>query len=272
MTKARSTSCALAVTALAVVGLSACSQPTAGNSTHVTATSNKSVSAAATASSVAPSANPGDALTTATVAPRPVVGEVPGRPAAAPALGNWADDLITGDLAVLESKCWTIAPQRVRSTYADKDAILAAIANPGIEGQWAYIWEDDTTRVSVKRSEIASGYACPHVSPKSDVHIFNATDARYVVLRYLQRVIGAPVNRDDTETNYPLECHEYDPLSDTSRSIAASVVSFDRDSLAVSGGPDEWQVVVSGQSASGNREFRFSTNVGPEGYCISEVN
>ncbi|WP_156024528.1 hypothetical protein [Smaragdicoccus niigatensis] len=209
---------------------------------------------------------------TVPAAPTLTVGEVPGQPTSAQALRAWATDLAAGNMDVLVHKCWTIAPSRVRSMYADKAAIENAIARPGIEGQFAYIWQDDTTSVAVKRSEIASGYACPYVAARSDVHIFNSDDAKYRVLRFALRVVGKPVNADDTEAKYPLECSDWKPLSDSSRSIAATTTSIDRNSLVASGGPDDWQVTVNGTSNGGeSRQYLYLTTVGPEGYCISEV-
>ena len=202
------------------------------------------------------------------------VGEVPNQPAVADALRAWATDFAAGDVDALVRKCWTIAPSRVRGMYAAVKPIEHAIAQPGIEGQFAYIWRDGTTTVSVKRSEISSGYACPYVSPQSDTHIYNGDDAKYRVLRFVQRIIGQPVNPADTEANYPLECSGWPQtaMSDTSRSIAATTISVDPDSLQVTGGPDDWQVTVHGTSRGGDaREYLYRTSVGPEGYCISEV-
>lgn len=248
----------------AAVLLTACSS---GETSPTGTTSG--TTATATSSSVAAAAS-----TTVPASPTVTVGEVPGQPAAAQAMRAWATDLVAGNMDVLVRKCWTIAPSRVRSMYADKAAIENAIAQPGIDGQFAYIWQDDTTSVSVKRSEIASGYACPYVAARSDVHIFTSDDAKYRVLRFVLRVIGKPVNADDTEAKYPLECSGWGPseLSDTSRSIAATMTSVDRNSLVASGGPDDWQVTVRGTSKGGEaREYLYRTTVGPEGYCISEV-
>lgn len=252
--------CLLAASVL----LTACS---GGDPNPTSATSG--TTSTATPASVAPAES-----STVSASPSITVGEVPGQPATAQALRAWATDLVAGNMDVLVRKCWTIAPSRVRSMYGDVEAIENAIAQPGIDGQFAYIWQDDTTSVSVKRSEIASGYACPYVSARSDSHIFTAEDAKYRVLRFVLRVVGKPVNADDTEAKYPLECTGWGPseLSDTSRSVAATTTSIDRDSLVASGGPDDWQVTVRGTSNDGDaREYRYSTTVGPEGYCISEV-
>ncbi len=98
----------------------------------------------------------------APVAPPPV-GDVPGNPAAAPALAAWATDLVSLDVDALTNACWTMPPTTIADRYSDVPAILTAIAAPGVDGQYAVTWNGGGLSVAAKRSEIASGYACPFV-------------------------------------------------------------------------------------------------------------
>lgn len=211
----------------------------------------------------------GDSTAESGVTSTASVGEVPRRPEAAPALQKWVADLQSGDLDKLVDNCWTIEPERARSMYADKPAILAAVAKPGTDGQFAYVWEDDATRVSVKRSEIASGYACPYVAEKSDLRIYTPADAEYKVVRYLQRIVGEPVNPDDTEKKYPLECAGFAPAS---RKLAEEIDSYSRQSFLVTGDPAKDLVVTVAVTTAGNqRVFDVHTAIEDEGYCIKSV-
>jgi hypothetical protein len=196
------------------------------------------------------------------------VGEVPGRPEASAALQNWVDDLETGFITTLVKNCWTIAPERVETMYAEPGPILDAVAQPGTEGQFAYIWQDDKTRVSIKRSEIASGYACPYVSAIDDRQIYTEADAKYRVFRYLQRSVGNPVSRDDTEANYRLECNDF---SDASRTAIQGVMDYKINSMAVTGKPDNYVVTVDTLTDGKERKIKITTAIEDEGYCLQSV-
>ncbi|MFD6893935.1 hypothetical protein ACFWB0_05195 [Rhodococcus sp. NPDC060086] len=158
-----------------------------------------------------PTESPGPPAATETVtaspatteAPAVPVGDVPGNAAAAEALQAWVNDLVSGNDVTAE--CWTIAPDRAEAMYSDVDAITAAVQRPGQDGQYAVTWSADGTDVSVLRSEIASGYACPYVHPAGG-DIYTGRDAVYAVERFLGRATGDPVHSDDTEENYPLIC------------------------------------------------------------------
>ncbi|MEV6429573.1 hypothetical protein [Nocardia sp. NPDC051463] len=199
------------------------------------------------------------------------IGEVPGNANAATALQPWAQDLVAGDVGRLVGKCWTIDPNNARNMYADKDGILAAIAQPGIDGQFAIIWTGPTETVSVKRSEVASGYACPRVAPTGSDTTLNEGDARYTVERYLSRWIGTPVHADDTEGKYPLVCPGSVQAANPGR-LTGTTAFADNQLTSRSTGIAEVEVSVPVTNSSGvARTTVFTLNIGPEGYCISDI-
>ena len=208
--------------------------------------------------------------TSQTVSPIPI-GAVPGNPDAVAALTPWVADLLNEDITVLEQKCWTMAPQNIDEMYADKDAIAAALATPGVDGQFAVIWTGPVATVSVKRNEIASGYACPRVYPTGSDAAFNDADARHTVRRYLSRFVGKPVNAADVEDKYRLVC-------------AGSTLANNPGRLTGTTGFDDAEITTSGSSAgfatvtapvtnsSGTTATKeFSLAVGPDGYCIADI-
>ncbi|MFD0364519.1 hypothetical protein ACFQZZ_24020 [Nocardia sp. GCM10030253] len=224
-----------------------------------------------TATSALPQSN---SLTSSAV-PAPAanvpIGEVPGNANAAAALQPWARDLVGGDIDQLVRKCWTIDPKNARDMYADKDGILAAIAQPGLDGQFAIIWKGPTETVSVKRSEIASGYACPRVAPTGSESSLNEGDARYTVRRYLSRWVGQPVNPDDTEGKYPLVCPGSVLAANPGR-LTGTTAFADSEMTSSPTGISDVEVSVPVTNSSGvTKPTVFMLPIGPDGYCITDI-
>ncbi|RJO77079.1 hypothetical protein D5S18_12950 [Nocardia panacis] len=161
----------------------------------------------------APVATP-TGTTTVPPADAPPVGAVPGRPLAAAAVQSWAADLRTATTAELQTKCWTLAPRNVADMYEDKQAILTALAQPGVASADALTWKSHATTVVVDPAAVESGYACPRVYPAGTEIAFNEADARHTVRRYLSRFVGTPLDPTDKEGAYPLVCKastDWDP-------------------------------------------------------------
>ncbi|WP_072805679.1 hypothetical protein [Rhodococcoides yunnanense] len=144
--------------------------------------------------------------TTAAPTPGPVVGDVPGNPQAAPALRAFLGDLVAGGVPAVTPTCWTVAPTELPLQYADVSAILDAAATPGVDGQSVVTWTGPVSTVSIARSDVASGYACPRVRPTGTEPQYSDADAEYTVARYLGRFTGTPVSPADLEGDYPLVC------------------------------------------------------------------
>jgi len=200
----------------------------------------------------------------------PTVGEVPGHPQAAAALQAWVDGLVSLPTADLVAKCWTIAPESARRMYADQAPILAAVAHPGVAGQFATIWRDANTQVSVRDSEIRSGYACPYVNPNIAGNQLTPADAEYIVLRYLSRIVGKPVNPDDVESKYRLQCNNF-PLA--ASQLLAAVTTFDAKSIRSNGDLDKPVVTASVNRGGSTTDIHVSLSGGIDGsdgvYCIA---
>lgn len=224
-------------------------------------------------------------ITTPAPPPGPPVGEAPGNSSAAAALRPFVSDLTGGGISVVTAKCWTVPPTDIPTMYFDTGAILAAVAAPAVDGQYAVTWIGPTATVAVKRSEIASGYACPAVYPTGTAPVFDAADAAYTVDRYLGRIAAIPVNPDDVEASYPLVCESrgtWDPngtgspttppLADNPE-ILPSITSFDPDSVFVTAENGIYtQVNADIIDASGAYQNRtFVLTVGGEGYCIGDI-
>ncbi|MGF0310900.1 hypothetical protein [Rhodococcus sp. IEGM1428] len=219
------------------------------------------------------------------IPPGPPVGEAPGNPEAAAALRPFVNDLTGGGIGVVTAKCWTVPPTDIPTMYFDTGAILAAVVAPAVDGQYAVTWTGPTATVAIKRSDIASGYACPTVYPTGTAPVFDAADAAYSVDRYLGRIAGIPVNRDDVEERYPLVCESrgtWDPNGTGSPTapplaqnpaILPSITSFDPDSVFVTAQNGIYtQVNADIIDASGAYQNRtFVLTVGGEGYCIGDI-
>ncbi|MET8874446.1 hypothetical protein [Nocardia sp. NPDC004604] len=204
------------------------------------------------------------------------IGEVSGNPKAASAVQPWANDLVGGDMDRLVGNCWTIEPSNARAMYADKDGILAALAQPGADGQFAVLWKGPVRTVSLRRSEIASGYACPRVYATGARDTLTDGDARYVVRRYLSRVIGKPVNQDDIESKYRLACagsavdNNPDMLSGSTGFLEGEMSSRTLASPDPQAPKHEVTVPVT-NSAGVNQPAVFTVDYGSEGNCISNI-
>lgn len=213
--------------------------------------------------------------------PAVAIGEVPGSPEAAGALRAWATDLVAG--ADVTSRCWTVDPGHARDMYTDVDAITAAIAQPGRDGRYTVFWTTDDIRVSVLRSEIASGYACPYVSAPDD-DVFTGTDAIHNVVRALARATGNPVDAGDNEQRYPLVCdgrETWDPYGTgvpgvpplaSEPDVFAEVTSFDAEAATFWAMSDEYAAVTVPVVEAGTaRDLEVLVTTGANGYCLGEV-
>lgn len=216
-------------------------------------------------SALSQAGSPTSAAPTQTVA----IGDVPGNPDAVKALQPWVRDLTGGDIEQLVRKCWTIEPQNARDMYADKDGILAAVAQPGIDGQFAVIWKGPALTVSVKRSEIASGYACPRVAATGATTTFNEADARYAVRRYLSRWVGKPVDANDVEGKYPLVCAGSVLANNPGR--LTGTTGFGEMTSKATGIADVEVSVPVTNSAGVTQPMVFMVTIGSEGYCINDI-
>ncbi|WP_225726694.1 MULTISPECIES: hypothetical protein [unclassified Nocardia] len=199
------------------------------------------------------------------------IGEVPGDADAVKAIQPWARDLAGGDIDRLIRNCWTIEPDLARKMYADRDGILDALARRGVDGQFAVIWRGPAETVHVQRNEIASGYACPRVIRAGSDAIYGEADARYVVRRYLSRLIGAPVNPDDVEAKYRLVCPDSPLLGKPG--ILPGITAFAADGITSRPGPNaEVAVTVPVTDAAGTAQtITFALTVSQDGYCIKDL-
>ena len=227
-----------------------------------------------------PRGSPGSTTSMAQVPPQtttaeptsatPIVGEVPGEPEGAAALRPWVRDLVSLSTAALAAKCWTIAPDSAKRMYADTTPILNAVRRQGVEGQYGVFWNDETTRVSVRSSEIRSGYACPYVETNTGGNHLTPNDAEYIVQRYLSRVVGKPVNPDDVESRYSLECNNLSPVA---RQLLGKVTSFEVNSIRSNGDLEYPVVTVTVNRAGSTRDIHVSLSGGIYGsddiYCIA---
>lgn len=220
--------------------------------------------------------------TAAAPVPPPPVGAVPGNDAAAPALAAWATDLVSLDTDTLTARCWTMPPSSVAQRYSDVPGILTAIATPGVDGQYSVTWSGGGLSVAAKRSEIASGYACPFVFPEGQVNFYTQADAAHAVVRFLSRAVGRPVNPRDVETFYPLICPGNSPWDPDGTGATgqpplklepnrlAGIQGFDAAAATVTAGQGDYvDVELPVTDASGaTRAMRFTLSIGPEGYCL----
>ncbi|MDJ0359778.1 hypothetical protein [Rhodococcus sp. H29-C3] len=215
----------------------------------------------------------------------PAVGEVSTNPEAAGALRAFLTDLDAGGVPAVTAKCWTVPPSEVPARYSDVASILDAAAVPGVDGQYAVTWSSPAITLSVKRSEIASGYACPAVFPGGSSGAYTDTEAEYTVERYLGRFTGTPVNPADLEGDYPLVC-DTRAIWDPQRTGAATTAplannpgrltgsaSYKPDSVYVAANDGEYTTVYADVTdVSGVEQNRiFTLTVGSNGYCIGDV-
>ncbi|MFE7798468.1 hypothetical protein [Nocardia sp. NPDC057440] len=219
----------------------------------------------------------------------PQVAAVPGLPAAAPAVQRWAADLQTETITALQAKCWTMSPANVSDMYEGKQAILNALAQPGVATEDAVTWKTRTTTVTIDRAAVDTGYACPRVLAAGDDTGLNDADARHTVRRYLARSVGAPLDPSDKEGTYPLVCKAspatWDPTG-TGKPIAAPLASntgkltgatkfADQEIQSERLRADYIAVQVPVTNAAGVTQTRTFTltdgHEGSKGYCIGDV-
>ncbi|NKY85557.1 hypothetical protein [Nocardia veterana] len=208
------------------------------------------------------------------------------------AVGRWAADLQKLAPAELEAKCWTMAPRNVDTMYADKTAILSALAQPGTDNGTAIVWKSaaDGVTVVAERTDIATGYACPRVYPGGAEIGFGtsteaqAADARHIVRRYLARQTGHPVDPADEESTHPLVCSvatAWDP-NGTGRSARAPLATnaaklaaptaFADQSLSSSVLNGTYLTVSATVTAGGAQQERtYTVKATDDGYCIGDV-
>lgn len=216
----------------------------------------------------------------------PPVGEVPGVPEAGPALQRFAADVRAGDLAAIQEACWTIPPLTTQAMYADSDAVLSALAEPGTATDGILTWTDGVTSVTVERDRVASGYACGRVFPAGVEPAHDAADARHTVRRYLARLVGQPLHPDDREAEYPLVCAaspatwdpqgtgapEPAPLAKTPDVLSGTTGYADQQISSQQLTAGYMSVTAPVTNASGvtqNRTFFLAD--GDDGYCIGEI-
>lgn len=229
-----------------------------------------------------PAAAPGELSVTVTLKTRD--------PEAADALTRWAMDLQQLPTPALERRCWTMAPRNVETMYADKQAILAALTQPGTDDGTAITWKSPATAadgvtVVAERADIATGYACPRVFPAGTEPGFDDADARHTVRRYLARLSGSPLDPADRPGSYPLVCAAspatWDPTG-TGRPTApplatepdklTGVQSFvDQSITSRSVRGDYIAVSVPVTTAAGRQDRTFTLRSGEQGYCIGDV-
>lgn len=239
----------------------------------------------ANATTTVPNSTAVPTTTTVVQAPGPTVGDVPGSPQAASALSAFLTDLDAGGVAAVTPKCWTVPPSEIPAQYGDVDGILDASAQPGVDGQYAVTWAGPVSTVSIKRSEIESGYACPRVYPTGTEPAYTDIDANYTVERYLGRFTGAPVNPADLEGDYPLVCDTraiWDPQgtgAPTVPPLAADPgrltgsASYNPESIYVAANNGVYTTVYADVTdVSGVEQNRvFTLTVAANGYCIGDV-
>ncbi|WP_316576348.1 serine/threonine-protein kinase [Nocardia canadensis] len=195
------------------------------------------------------------------------IGAVPDSPTAATVLRPWLDDVRAGDIAALIRKCWTQSPVEIPRMYGDVEQITDAVRRPGVLGQFGPYWQNDVLKVSLRPSELRSGYGCPIVSDRSATRLTDE-QARYTAERYLSRVVGYPVNPADVEPDYPLLC--------TGAQLGTALSGakrFDDKALTVRGSTGS-AVTVSAPvtSADGvSKQVYLTLDHGTDGFCVSRV-
>ncbi len=211
------------------------------------------------------------------------------------AVGRWAADLRNFTPAELEAKCWTMAPRNVDTMYANKQAILATLTQPGSDNGSAVEWKSatgatDPMTVVAEHADIATGYACPRIYPAGAEVGFGTSgeaqtaDARHIVRRYLARETGYPLEAADQESTYPLLCTAetaWDP-NGTGRSTRAPLATnpnkltaptaFSDQSLSSTALNSTYLSITATVTASGSQQERtYTVKATDQGYCVGDV-
>lgn len=123
-------------------------------------------------------------------------------------MAKWADDVSRGDVEAVVAKCWTVAPEYIRSRYfADTGALTAILAQRPVSGQAGVSWgEFGGAYVYVPWHEGRSDYPCPRITRGADQHLYPDDYIAHRARRFILRAQGKPINPADTETAYPIEC------------------------------------------------------------------
>ncbi|WP_280384828.1 hypothetical protein [Nocardia wallacei] len=209
-------------------------------------------------------------------------------PEAADALTRFAIDLQELPRPQLVDKCWTMAPRNVETMYADKQAVVRALAQPGVDDGTAITWQGPQVpgragiTVVAQRADIATGYACPRVYPTGAETSYNDADARHTVRRYLARSTGRPLDPADREDTHPLICDAaWDPAG--SGRTAAAPLSTNPGKLtgvrsfvdqSITSAPlrgNYLSVSAPVTTASGTQEQTFTLRLTDQGYCLGDV-
>ena len=210
------------------------------------------------------------------------------------AVGRWAADLEKLTPAELESTCWMMAPRNVDTMYADKSAIVAALARPGIDNGTAIEWKSATgatapVTVVAEHTDIATGYACPRVYPSGTEAGFGTSgetqtaDARHIVRRYLARQTGHPLNAADQESTHPVLCPTSTPWDpDGTGRTARAPLATNPDKLAVATTFADQSISSTALNSSyltiqatvtaggGQQERTYTVKATDQGYCIGD--
>ncbi|MGA9872780.1 MAG: hypothetical protein WBQ44_16780, partial [Rhodococcus sp. (in: high G+C Gram-positive bacteria)] len=167
----------------------------------------------------------------------------------------------------------------------DVPAILGAAASPGLAEQDVVTWTGPTTALTVARSDIASGYACPRVHPAGTSPGWSEVDAEYTVERYLGRFTGAPVSPADLEGDHPVVCDNrlpwdpqgtgaptIPPLANNPGRLTGSV-SYNPNSVYVAFVDGDYTTVYADvTNVSGFEQNQvFTLALRQSGYCIGDV-
>ncbi|MGS2805875.1 hypothetical protein [Nocardia sp. MW-W600-9] len=182
-------------------------------------------------------------------------------------LRPWLDDVRAGDTAALIRKCWTQSPAEIPRMYGDVEQITDAVRRPGVLGQFGPYWQNDVLKVSLRPSELRSGYGCPIVSDRAATRLTDE-QARYTAERYLSRVVGSPVNPADVEPDYPLLCAGAQPGT-----ALSGVRRFDDTALTVRGSTGS-VVTVSAPVTSADgaaKQVYLTLDHGTDGFCVSRI-
>ncbi len=198
------------------------------------------------------------------------VGEVPGSAGAAKALRPWLADVTAKDVAALTKNCWTQPPSIIGTMYGDVAKITEAVARPGVLGQFGPTWKSATTTVQLRPSEVASAYGCPDVyAAGGSVPI---EKARYVVVRYLGRHLGKPVNAADVESAYPLLCQVRSGYPDLSEATGFDASQVGAPRRVTNASTTATSVTAQVSTRSGiPKAANFTLDHGANGYCITDL-
>jgi hypothetical protein len=127
----------------------------------------------------------------------------------------FADAMVSTSTDQMVRNCWTYAPDTVRDRYGTdqaRGAVLQALSTVGEVGQTGAHWIGEHVTVSFINEELGSRYPCPVVTINGEPDRYDRVDAEWLVTRLAGRLAGVPVDDDDTEQQYFLECSP-DPLT-----------------------------------------------------------